>query len=199
MGKTEVHRFLNPFEIATLSFLGMFGFEGAQRRVIRDALEQHAHQVGEWAYDVFPPFFKDGNPGRAFDSLNLGDSESVTVQIRPQHLLYFARASGDWGAPHFDREYAETTRFKKPIAHGLLVGSLISPVLAHKLPGMGTIYEAQDFRFKAPVFIDDTVTATVTVTKLEPESRRVTLTTQIVNQDNQVVIDGQAIVRARKN
>lgn len=131
-------------------------------------------------------------------SLKVGDSASRTKTITDADVQDFARASGDTNPVHLDEEYAATTRFGKRIAHGMLTGSLISAVLGNDLPGNGSIYLGQEFKFKAPVFIGDTITATVEVTAYREEKRIATLKTTCTNQDGAVVLEGEAVVIAPK-
>ena len=66
-----------------------------------------------------------------------------------------------------DAEYARTTRFKRPIVHGMLVSSLLSSLLGTRVPGQGSVYVSQTLKFTAPVFVGEEVTATATVTKID--------------------------------
>jgi 3-hydroxybutyryl-CoA dehydratase len=84
--------------------------------------------------------------------------------------------------------------FKQRIAHGMLTASFISTVIAMKLPGPGTIYVGQDLQFRAPVFIGDTVTATVELTEKLDERKWVKFKTTVTNQDGKVVVAGVATV-----
>ena len=83
--------------------------------------------------------------------------------------------------------------FKGRIAHGMLSAGFISTVIGTKLPGSGTIYMSQTLRFRAPVRIGDTVTATCTITEIIPEKRRAVLTT-VCKVGDTVVIEGEALV-----
>jgi 3-hydroxybutyryl-CoA dehydratase len=131
-------------------------------------------------------------------SLKVGDSASRTKTITDADVQDFARASGDTNPVHLDEDYAATTRFGRRIAHGMLTGSLISAVLGNDLPGNGSIYLGQEFKFKAPVFIGDTITATVEVTAYREEKRIATLKTTCTNQEGVVVLEGEAVVIAPK-
>jgi 3-hydroxybutyryl-CoA dehydratase len=95
-----------------------------------------------------------------------GDTASLSKTIDDDEILAFANATGDRNPLHLDEEFAKQTRFGKRIAHGMLSASLISAVIAHDLPGQGSIYLDQTLQFVAPVFPGDTVTARVTVTAI---------------------------------
>lgn len=90
--------------------------------------------------------------------------------------------------------YAENTFFQSRIAHGLLSAGFISTVIATKLPGPGTIYIKQELNFTAPVYIGDTITASVEVLEINSDENRVILGTICKNQKNEVVIQGKALV-----
>ena len=129
-----------------------------------------------------------GHEGRA--TLGVGDRVEFAKTITDDDVKQFAAASGDTNPLHLDDEFAGKTRFKGRIAHGTLVGGLISAALA-RLPGL-TIYLSQDLEFHNPVRIGDRVTAEVEIVEdLGDEQFR--LTTRVVDGDD-VIIDGEAVV-----
>jgi 3-hydroxybutyryl-CoA dehydratase len=128
--------------------------------------------------------------------INVGDSAERTTLITDERIRQFAAASGDMNSIHLDEEAAAQTRFGRRIAHGMLTASLISAVLGNDLPGVGSIYLSQSVKFKAPVFLGDTITARVTVTAYREDKRIVTLKTDCLNQDGQLVLEGEAVVIA---
>ena len=122
--------------------------------------------------------------------MGVGDHIEFTKTISENDVKQFAAASGDTNPLHLDDEFAEQTRFRGRIAHGMLVGSLISAALA-RLPGL-TIYLSQDLEFHNPVRIGDRLTAECEIVEdLGDEQYR--LTTR-VKEDDTVVIDGEAVV-----
>lgn len=128
--------------------------------------------------------------------LQVGDSAKRTITVTDEQIRAFAQATGDTNPMHFDDDYAATTPFGRRIAHGLLTAGFISAVIGNDLPGPGTIYMGQDLRFKAPVYIGDTVTVVVTVTKYREDRRIATLATSCTNQAGKVVLEGEAVVMA---
>ncbi|MDW8298443.1 MAG: MaoC family dehydratase [Anaerolineae bacterium] len=130
--------------------------------------------------------------------VEVGARASRTKTITDADIRAFAAASGDMNPLHLDEEFAKTTRFGKRIAHGMLTASLISAVLGNDLPGTGTIYLSQTLSFKAPVYLDDTITATVEVTAFREDKRIATLRTICTNQEGTVVLEGEATVIAPK-
>jgi 3-hydroxybutyryl-CoA dehydratase len=131
--------------------------------------------------------------GHDIEDLAIGMSATFAKTLTAADIVLFAGTSGDNNALHINEEFAQTTRFKGRIAHGMLTASVISAAIAGRLPGPGTIYVSQNLRFKAPVYPGDTVHATVTVTELIPQKRRVVLST-VCTVGGKVVIDGDALV-----
>ena len=120
-------------------------------------------------------------------------SHSLEFRITNEMILKFADCTGDKNPIHLDSEFAEKTFFKKKIAHGFLVGSLISNVIGNHFPGNGTIYLSQNMKFLLPVFINDIITVEVSYVK-KIDKRKILLNTVCKNQQKNVVITGEAIV-----
>lgn len=95
--------------------------------------------------------------------MHAGQTVSDTHHITMAMVEAFAKVSQDFNPLHVDPDYAKGSRFGRPVAHGALVMSYISALLGQKLPGPGTIYLTQYAEFKAPVYVGDTVTVSVTV------------------------------------
>ena len=129
-----------------------------------------------------------------FEDLYEGLSSSFSKTITEADILLFSGVSGDTNPVHIDANYAAKTPFKGRIAHGMLYGSLISAVLGTKMPGPGCIYLSQSLRFTAPVRINDTVTATVTVISLNPTKKQANFRT-FCTVDDKLVIEGEALIQ----
>lgn len=124
----------------------------------------------------------------------VGDSESVTVTITDEMVRAFAALSGDDNPVHLDDEFAAKTRFGKRIAHGMLLGALLSRVAGTKIPGPGTIVISQDIRYKEPCYIGDTVTAEIKILHVRADKPIVKIASRVTNQDGGILIDGGAIL-----
>jgi acyl dehydratase len=133
---------------------------------------------------------------RPFDTIKIDDFCKRQHQVTEDDLVLFAKASGDLNPLHLDAEYAATTLFKQRIAHGMFTGGLISAALAMDLPGPGTIYLSQDLQFKRPVCIGDDLTVILTVSEKHDQKPIVTLSCEVINQDNNAVVLGTATVMA---
>ena len=136
--------------------------------------------------------------GRTIETLKKGDKAEFTKTISEADVYLFAGVTGDLNPAHVNETYAKTTFFKTRIAHGMLLGGLISTVIGTQLPGPGTIYVRQELDFLGPVRFGDTVTACVEIIEILAEKNRVRLKTTCVNQDGKPVVDGVALVSPPK-
>lgn len=127
----------------------------------------------------------------------VGDNAEITKTIEQANIHAFADVTGDHNPVHVDEAFAQSTRFGRTIAHGMLSASLISAVLANKLPGAGSIYLGQTLQFVAPVFPGDEITARVTVKEIREDKPIVKLETVCINQRDEIVIRGEATVLSR--
>jgi phosphotransacetylase/acyl dehydratase len=135
---------------------------------------------------------------RTFDEIAVGDGASLTRSLRREDVELFAIASGEAAGPaHLDpAAQAGADPFQAVVAHGMWSAALLSAVLGTRLPGPGTVFLSQELRFRAPVGIGDTVTATVTAREKRPEGARILFDCRCVNQDGAEVVAGTAEVRA---
>src|SRR5210317_950494 len=96
-------------------------------------------------------------------TLNVGDKSMLRKAFSEEEVLQFANISADKNPLHLDRDFGNASIFGHRIAHGMLVASLFSGLIGMKLPGGGSIYLGQSITFKAPVAIDEKVTASVEI------------------------------------
>ncbi len=122
---------------------------------------------------------------------SVGDFKEIETVITPEMVAAFAALTGDYNPIHLSQEFAARTRFKQTIAHGMLLGGLISRILGTEYPGIGTIYAGQNLRFLRPVHVGNRVR--VRVEMQEIKGHRATLRTTAWVGD-QAVADGEAYV-----
>lgn len=125
----------------------------------------------------------------------VGAKVTRTRTITDNDILRFAEVSGDTNPVHLNEEYATQSRFGRRIAHGFLTGSMISALIGTELPGPGSIYLGQTLKFTVPVYIGDTVTVSVEVTKVLADKSLIFLQTDCMNQDGAKVLTGEATVK----
>lgn len=111
------------------------------------------------------------------NAFSVGMTESYSQTITDSDIKSFSGISGDKNPVHMSDDFALNTQFKRRIAHGLMSASYFSALFGMKIPGPGCVYLSQSLKFLKPVYIGDTVTAKVTITKLNKRSRRFTFET----------------------
>ena len=127
------------------------------------------------------------------DDRPLGFKATRTIQVTDKMVHQFAEMSGDFNPLHLDDDYASKTRFKKRIAHGMILGALVSRYLNETI-GSGGIYLAQTMKFTNPVFIDDLITFELEITKLHKTRGFGTVETTAKKQSGEIVLKGEATI-----
>ena len=124
----------------------------------------------------------------------IGQIATIEKKLDKQTVEAFASVSEDYNPIHLDEGFAKTTQFERPIVHGMLASSLISGLLASKVPGAGSIYLGQSLKFLRPIFVGETVTAKVEVISVREDKPIVVISTQVLNANGEVAVDGEATV-----
>ena len=110
--------------------------------------------------------------GFFIEDLKLNQTDEIERKITERDIDSFSKLSGDDNPVHTNSDFARKTIFKQKVAHGFLSASLISTLIATKLPGPGSIYLSQNLKFLAPVFINDYVRVKVTVQEINHEKKK---------------------------
>jgi acyl dehydratase len=131
-----------------------------------------------------------------FDDVEVGQEwESSGRTVTETDVVNFAGVSGDFNPIHMDHEFAKTTPFRRPIAHGLLVFAIGSG-LGVNCPPMRTVafLQVREWNFKEPLFIGDTVRLKSRVVEKTPRGRgrrgEIVWYRGVFNQDGKVVQEG---------
>ncbi|MDX2367117.1 MAG: MaoC family dehydratase [Colwellia sp.] len=132
------------------------------------------------------------------EQLYLGQKDNFEKTFTDSDVMLFAEISGDRNPVHIDEVKAKSSIFGQRVVHGAFVSSIISALVAGKLPGEGTIYLGQESKFKAPVFIGDTILITCEVIEIMKEKNIIKMSCTIVNQHGNLVADGIATVMPPK-
>lgn len=130
------------------------------------------------------------------NEIKVGTKATYSKTCSADDVRDFAKISGDVNPVHLDEEYASNTQFGRCIAHGMYTAALVSATVALKLPGPGSIYLGQDMKFRAPVFIGDTITVEMEVESVREDKPIVGLKFSCSNQQGKVVATGTAVVLA---
>ena len=142
-----------------------------------------------------------------FDDVEVGQEwESLGRTVTQADIVNFAGLSGDFNPIHIDHEFARTTPFRQPIAHGLLILSIGSG-LGLMFPPMRTLafLSIKEWHFREPVFFGDTIYTKAKLLAKEERSRGrrgvITWERTIVNQKGKIVQEGVllTLVEGRAN
>ena len=126
----------------------------------------------------------------SISKINVGDIAIYEKKVTLKMVKEFAKISEDYNPIHLDKNFAEKSRYKGQIAHGLIAASLFSGIFGTQLPGIGCVYKSQKIKFKYPVYIDDIVKAKITVIK--KDSKKTILFSTKCFVKNKTVIDGES-------
>lgn len=129
------------------------------------------------------------------DDLYIGQSYSVCRSFTSEEVAAFSSLSMDDNPIHLNEDYASKSIFKHRIVHGLLTSSLFSAIIGTKLPGNGSIYLKQDLNFRKPIYHNETIKAVVRVEEIKREKSVVILSTTIYNENDEVAVDGTAVIK----
>ncbi|KAG3113593.1 hypothetical protein PI124_g7051 [Phytophthora idaei] len=135
--------------------------------------------------------------------LPVGTIPAVGVEARVTHAFSiedtraFARLSGDNNPLHVDTDFAlKNAAMSKPIVQGLLSASLFATIFGRTVPG--AVYVKQNLRWRAPLLVNEKVTAHIRVVKVR--KRFVECETVCTKaSDGVVVVDGQATLLLPSN
>lgn len=132
-----------------------------------------------------------------YKDFKIGMKASISKIITETDVILYSGLSLDTNPLHINNEYAKKTFFKEKIVHGMFSAGLISAVLGTRFPGEGSIYLEQYLSFIKPVFINDTITATVKIIELQNEKKIILLSTVCTNQKEEIILQGQAKILKR--
>ena len=121
-----------------------------------------------------------------------GQTATRDLTLTEEHVRAYAQISGDYNPLHFDEAFAAGTKFGRLVVHGGLTTCVLNALVATDLPGPGTVFMSTDFKFMAPVFIGDTITATAEVLSVHDNKPVTELRFTIRRQDDTVVLEGTA-------
>jgi len=124
--------------------------------------------------------------------LSVGQRASRSLTLTEGHVRTFAELTGDYNPLHFDEAFAARTRFGRRVVQGGLTTGLLHALVAMDLPGPGTVFLSQNWKFIAPVYIGDTITAEVEVRTVHASKPVTQLGVTVKRQDGEVVLEGEA-------
>lgn len=124
--------------------------------------------------------------------VTVGQRASRSLTLTAAHVRAFAEISGDYNPLHFDEAFAARTKFGRLVVQGGLTTGLVHALVAMDMPGPGTVFLSQNWKFTAPVYIGDTITAEAEVISKHASKPVVELRVEIKRNDGTTVLDGVA-------
>ena len=124
--------------------------------------------------------------------VSVGQRATRSLTLTSRHVQTFAELTGDYNPLHFDEEFASRTRFGKLVVQGGLTTGLLHALVAMDLPGPGTVFLSQNWKFTAPVYIDDTITAEAEILSVHPSKPVTQLRIRVARQSGETVLEGEA-------
>jgi acyl dehydratase len=125
-------------------------------------------------------------------TLSVGQKAQRSITLTREHVDAYARITGDYNPLHFDEEFTGRTRFGRLLVQGGLTTGLLHALVAMDMPGPGTVFLSQNWKFTAPVYIGDTITATAEVLSVHDSKPVSQLRIVIEKEDGTVVLEGEA-------
>jgi acyl dehydratase len=122
----------------------------------------------------------------------VGEKAQRSLTLTQEHVDTFARLTGDYNPLHFDADFAKATRFGGLVVQGGLTTGLLHALVAMDLPGPGSVFLSQNWKFTAPVYIDDTITAQAEVVSVHASKPVTQLKVIVTRQTGETVLEGEA-------
>lgn len=124
--------------------------------------------------------------------IEVGAKATRSLTVTEEHVRKFAEITGDYNPLHFDEDFVAATRFGRLVAQGGITTGLVHALVAMDVPGAGTVFLSQDWKFTAPVFIGDTITGEVEVLSVHPSKPVTQLGVTVRRAGAEVVLEGEA-------
>jgi acyl dehydratase len=122
----------------------------------------------------------------------VGQKATRSINVTVEHVQKYSEITGDRNPLHFDKDFAAKTKFGRLVVQGGLTTGLLHALVAMDMPGPGTVFLSQNWKFTAPVFIGDTIVAEAEVLSVH-ESKPVTqLKIKVKREGGEVVLEGEA-------
>ena len=124
--------------------------------------------------------------------LEVGQRARRSLTLSAEHVKSFAEISGDYKPLHFNEAFVSKTKFGRLIARGGLTTGLLHALVAMDMRGLGTVFLSQNWKFTAPVFIGDTITAEAEIVSVHETKPVTQLKVEIRREDGKTVLEGEA-------
>jgi acyl dehydratase len=125
-------------------------------------------------------------------NVQVGQRAARDLTVTAEHVRLYTEITGDRNPLHYDEKFAAQTQFGRLVVQGGITTGLLHALVAMDMPGPGSVFLSQNWKFTAPVYIGDTITAEAEVVKVH-ESKPVTaLAVRVKRQTGETVLEGEA-------
>jgi acyl dehydratase len=125
-------------------------------------------------------------------AVTVGQRATRSLTLTTMHVETFAKLTGDYNPLHFDEAFAAGTKFGRLVVQGGLTTGILHALVAMDMPGPGTVFLSQNWKFTAPVYIGDTITANAEVLSVHATKPVTQLAIRVTRQTGEVVLEGEA-------
>src|SRR5262245_59945807 len=126
------------------------------------------------------------------ERIGVGDKATRSLSVTAEAVAAYAALTGDYNPLHFDEAFTSRTKFQKLVAQGGLTTGILHALVAMDMPGPGTVFLSQNWRFPAPVYIGDTITAEAEVVAVHETKPVARLRFMVKRQTGETVLEGEA-------
>ncbi len=125
-------------------------------------------------------------------NVQVGQKATRSITLNADHVQKYAEISGDYNPLHFKEAFAAKTKFGRLVVQGGLTTGLLHALVAMDMPGPGTVFLSQNWKFTAPVFIGDTITAEAEIVNVHEIKPVTELHFKVTRQSGETVLEGEA-------
>ena len=125
-------------------------------------------------------------------NLSVGQKAARNITLTEDHVRKYAEITGDYNPLHFDEAFAAKTKFKRLVVQGGLTSGILKALVATDMPGPGTVFMSQNWKFTAPVYIGDTITGEAEVLSVHASKPVTQLKIKVTRQTGETVLEGEA-------
>ena len=140
----------------------------------------------------------DKIPNFTFKELKIGSNFESRFKISGELISNFANLTGDNHPIHVDENFIIKNNYPDLVAHGLLISSLASSIIATKLIGANMLLINQSFNYIKPIYKNQMVTIRVDLKKKDIRFKTIYIEANIHNDDEITFAEGNFLIMVKK-
>lgn len=132
-----------------------------------------------------------------FEDLKIGSGASYIFRLEEKHILNFSKLTGDYHPLHCCENFAKDAGFKSIIAHGLLISSISSKLIAMDIPGKNSILVSQNFSYYNPAYPNDELKCNAEIIELDKRFSIVKIMVNVLKNNDALIAEGYFTLKIR--